>query len=1502
MRHRIIRKNRNNFSIIIIIILTLITVFYAQGLNSQKLISDNTVLSKNYGNNQEVDLYLPQSAGDDSTWYLGKIDWIYYDEFTTSYGNFSRSTNDPDGSISRVSGNVVMTISGPINNYEDKPRLYDDTPPFYKAEISINWWVSGIEGGESLDLAYTLDNWNSHTVIASTSSTNSGNILTMNLTAESYNTHLTSFQIGIVLNANKWITDSDDDKGYINWIHMKVWEYEINETYDNIPQQIEQTISVDVFPYNNASAIEMVYMRYSKSSDLSGYTESLGLYLGGHRFIFSIPDTYYAYNDRVYYQIVMNETGSGTEHYSHTSNYPYFDAIDVTDPSFENHSRNDESPEYNQTNFQVQIDVGQINGDSDIVNVSVFLSNSSSVDLSDPHILTSTSLPSSTGGTFIFNINEIYLAYNVLYYRFYAEDAAGNSALSSIYSVTIDDNYAPIFSGHSISNNKPEFNETVTVSYDISEPNDASGFNTDGSNIELRYKLNSIPSDYSDFDGIISVKNTPISQFSNTIQFDIDESLYDYNDTVYYWLYLEDKAGNYATDFINGNSFYVNDTTPPDVIKDPNNDLDSNYYADKQLIFNISEPTLQGASGVNLSTLELWFRLDDSNFANGGQMCKYTAVQATNFTFTILKGNLTLGHTMYYKLNGSDNAEFPNYFEISGSFNIIDLEPPFIQYTSSESNDTLAEYQKDVKITFYSDEVEFGVGFSQIILLIKNGSTPLETGDPNTFVITWNENISKHYSFLIPSIYLSARPSEQLYYRVKANDTNGNYRYFDGIITPADYIAPSINWNSDNATANEINHNEDFQVSYNIQEPRSGSGLQDSSLELYYYIGNTTDSPSSPFEYDGKITYSGSINPNGGIYSFILDESILYYGNRVYYWANVSDVADNSANTFSTLRFFDVVDHVNPLLSVNTSSTLPCSYDVDKPIIFSAIEPIDASGLSSVNVYYAIDNPSVSTSSYDGMVSNTNPTKFGDNFTLIIPKGALYGNYNKTMYFIVVAIDLESNTNISSVLSFAIIDLVVPNITQDPKNTGVLINDDNNKTIKISACDSDYPTCSGVLSITLYYKKDDPNVTTADNSLSIQESIEPLSLKNYTFIFNSSIFDGWFNGSKCYYIIVIEDTDGNTYTTPVQYFLVVDLFYMNLRLPKSATEKDYEFYYNTEQIHIEFICYYPSDIWYYIDGKPLANFTVYYGTHLDVYATLPRIEGLHNITVFCYSMKYQFTRNFTLDFTPPKPVILKEIKLNNAGFVELRWDLQEPEDPLATYEIWRKEGDNSFKKISTIGTGSRSYIDITVLQGKKYQYKVIVIDRAGNISVDSEIKTISTPLPFYIWLVLISAAVVSVLVVIRIVKSSKEKRSMKELRKIKVDKEDIDIDEDEIALKAESLKKKKTIANEEELFATDEFETTQWTPIDWKSKLEEQKKYAQYEIPPPETYWRQELENAVEMAIKIENMGNLAESLKYYKLALRLAEIHPEISQDIKNYLKLKTYTIFFNPLKDEEV
>lgn len=1488
------RKTRLKLSGLLLVCLISLTMgFYYLQMGSIETATTSDMVSG-------IKTDLEAAAGDDKTQYKYNLhDWNYTD-FSSGYGGWGPHTPDSSGSIDFDGGDLHFTVSGSISN-PDYPYVELDPGPFAYGEVVISWRINNNESGEALRLEFSDDAGSTWTPWKQCNQEhpNSNQEYTFQITASEEVTTSSDFRLRIVLEASGWF-DASDDEGWVEYINIKTYEFVYEETADTIPQQQSNTISALINSEQDNFDPDGVEIQFKiNDDDLSSGTADASMSYSSPYYFYTFVDDLYSYNDNITYRIRIN--GSGWERFSDAGGEKgKFNATDNTAPYNLGGSFDPDPPLYNEkANYSIII--GEIfNQDSNLSSVFLYLTNESRQATNNDFKIANLTAWSSgiQTGAFIFEIPDYCLTYrDTLNILVQANDTAGNT-FNYHDSTSVDDETAPSYSGHTISSSNPEYDESVTIQYDISEPSDASGFDTGGSGIELRYSVDPVtpPSDINDYTSSVSASTLSITRDGGQIDFTLDENLYGYNQTVYYALYIEDIAGNPNNDHGAVHSFTVNDSVTPSVVEDPENTADSNYQSDKYLIFEITEPS--DAAGVNDSSLELWFETEAFS-GSYSKMTQYFSKDGSDYNFTIQKnGNFTYGDIIHYKLNGTDASDKNNGFSVSGQFELIDLEAPYINYIVGNSNDSIAEYNKDVNITFSSDEIDqFGAGFADIYLLIKNGSYPVEEGS-GSYRIDWHVNSSGVYSFLIDYTYLSARTSEELYYAVNTSDTAGNFRVYQGIISPQDFVAPEIEYVSDNSTIfDTINYHKNLGVTFTVKEDRSGVGFYESTdnLDLYYYIGATEPTDQS---FGTKIPYESIVAVGGGTYTCVLLESNFAYDDRIYFWANATDKQGNTNTTYESgvLNYVDVIDTIKPELTLDASATDPSSYHIGKDIDFSTLEPSDASGMVSVTLYYGVGNPAVSDLSNNGSVVLTGLSHNGGLLTITIPAYATYGNYSKTMYFILVARDDVGNENVSTIHSYTISDGLKPDIIQDEKNFRPVMINNYGKTLNVTVWDPDYPLASGMNFVRLYYELDDPGVTTSSASLDIQEAEIFEGLHSYTFEITYGLMSGWENGTEFYYMIEIRDTDGNINYSDVESFLVVEAFSKTLVTPIASDPSSYAYYYNDGNIALQFSVEMPCEMWYWIDGEPNSTdedpvYGKTFNRHLEFTS-----EGQHNITVFYFDWRYNQTIEFYMDFTAPEPVQMQQAQVNDAGFVQISWIYNGDEDSLTRYQIWRRSGSDDWVNVDTKGPATRTYTDLYVDQGTKYEYRVVVIDRADNISPESNSLSASVPLPIYIWIIIGGIAVVAILVVVKVSSSMRTKRELRKLNSLESQDVDFDIMDEELDPERVKQRHERLQSTDSESEFEDDISEDQWQAVDWRSRATAGK-YDQFAQEDIAEYWQNNVKQLVERAARMEINNDIAGALQVYKLALRSAELDSNTSHETIAFLKGKIFNIYSKPM-----
>ncbi|MHA1820776.1 MAG: fibronectin type III domain-containing protein [Promethearchaeota archaeon] len=1471
-----------NLTLIMVVFLASLMTFNSQ--TNLKDIKDNSVKEKE-DNNIFTGLNKIKPSGDGTRYYEANAYYINQESFNSNYGAW---TAVPGGGLLAIdSGAVNFTIKKDLT-YNNRPRIEYNPPSFYKGVFQVRWRVSNLESGESLQVKYmvgTGSDWASATTLGQTTST-SYTVSTFILDDATYNTLNPNFKLAIILNSDRDGLFDSADYGYVDGVQLQTHEFFIFEsTGDTIGQQLNQDLEVMVFPSVTSNPIDKVFVEYKlDDSDLSSGTTTIISPDSSNNYTITFSNIIYNSSQTVYYKVVVNETDGWSSESNGGTAYS-FSTIDTTNPTLSNLHLSDSTPEYDGSTT-LTVDASEIPQDSGLASVYLYVKNGSAATTSDFRIVDSSAVYPSWSESFSFVIPDYCLTYRErLYYLVRATDNAGHySDLTG--SISVDDSKAPNLTYNGISDSTPEYDQDVTVNYTISEPSDASGFYTDGSRIYLRYKLNSAPTSVNDYNGQVGPSNTPLNRDGGDVLFTIPESVFAYDDTVYYFLNIEDQVGNSNNDYSSAHSFSSHDSTSPSVTPGSTNTDNANYLGDKTLYFEVTEPS--DASGVNKSSLTLWFKVNDTNLDSGAISIPYSNEVSDNYSFVIGYGNYSLNDDVYYKLNGSDMVG--NTFETGiNSFHVVDLEGPYIHFISS--NNTGVKYYQSVEVVVDSDDDSLGVGFDNIIMFVRNGSEAQYFG-VSSVRVDYASKSGTQYTFIINSDLLSAR--ERLYYVIRANDTAGNWKEYRNNFSVGDDVVPYIWFNT--ISPSSVNYNDTVQVQYYIHEPLAGSGFPSNieNLRVYYFVGTPSLAPSSSSDYTGYVYSTSSLNIDGGVYSMSLSASIFGYGDRVYYWAWARDNGGNTNDTFSAdLRYFDVIDSYSPTLSVNGASLTNCSYDTDKDIIFTSTEPSDGSGLSIVRVFWKLNDPSVSDSNYDGMVPDNNLNHDGGQLSLKILANSINGSYGDKVYFIVQSEDSASNKITSSVFYFNVSDSVLPTISQPIENTYNIMRD-YGKVFEATIWDPDFPRSSGIYSVTLYYRLNNSDVTTTNyDGVLIPEETIVQSLKNYTFKLDPNITRFWGNSTDVYFFFSLKDINGNSYNSPVKSFKVVVTITPNFIYPLPASKK---YYYNTYLINISIIVNVPCDIWYKIDDYPPSAH--YFGLSYYTNIELPnKTEGVHYITIYYFSEQFNKTFELYIDMTPTSPV--STINIETIGnTIVLTWTPPADADDLTYYRIYRSESPNGpFEYWGDTHVGITTFTDFGCKPGKTYYYKIFAVDRAGNISEASKVISITMPIPWYFYIILLIAATMAVITIVKIKANVNRKKALKRLGDVSEEElEKFNITDEALTAKQKDLGSAERITIDTTTGAVKEAE---WKEINIGTAATAKRRYDRVMAQPAPIYWNNSLKTLVENALKHELQGRIGAAIKYYNIALRAAELSKPTDNELVSFLKEKLINIYSDPLKN---
>ncbi len=305
-------------------------------------------------------------------------------------------------------------------------------------------------------------------------------------------------------------------------------------------------------------------------------------------------------------------------------------------------------------------------------------------------------------------------------------------------------------------------------------------------------------------------------------------------------------------------------------------------------------------------------------------------------------------------------------------------------------------------------------------------------------------------TFQIPAASVRwIQPDGTIYYRIHQWTVAGQH-YFstnESLSTNfqvLDNDSPNCKFVSQNAT---ISYHQWMQVIYNITDQQYASGFDfaGGSVFLYYKIGSAPT-----YNLDGvAVRYNTSLNP--GIIvgvtqvnyaNFTISPSSYAYGDTVWHWVVVEDQAVNYNDTYVYAQSFFVDDTVTPTQFSAAGNVVNVSFQLDKLVTFTVLDPAGGSGISpgSVHCYWDDNN---------GFSSPTEATQqgppIGNDYTYIIPKEtAHYGRLDQTVYFRINASDNEENAILTgNVYSYQVTDSQAPqnvtlwqNFTSNPNYAG----------------------------------------------------------------------------------------------------------------------------------------------------------------------------------------------------------------------------------------------------------------------------------------------------------------------------------------------------------------------------------------------------------------------------------------------------------------------------------
>ncbi|MFW9779956.1 MAG: hypothetical protein ACFFE8_13960 [Candidatus Heimdallarchaeota archaeon] len=755
------------------------------------------------------------------------------------------------------------------------PPAQSTDSPLYNSSVSVSITVIETQDAAGIDMVwinYTIDNW-----------------LTYNLT---------------IITATQFFTFTED---MLRHGQIYYWKIGYNDTAGNQNFGNELFFIVeDIFPpeviiaasqstsspeYNStvltsisiaepedAAGIDMVWINYTTDNWLTVHIVDI---TQSQSYLFA--DSGLEFGQTYNWQIAYNDSVGNTA-YSSVFSFTVIDSYkpDVEVDAFQSVG----SPNYNES-----VDVAIIVSEPpDASGLDTVWLNYTFDDWLSYTILDIT----ATQG---FTFDESMLEYGQLYrWQIYYNDTEGNMGVTEELIFSVMDKFAPdVNSGSFQSTTYPEFNGSVFVSINVSEPADSAGLD----NVWLNYTTDNwtlyTTVDISSGQAFTFTDTTLI--FDQTYQWVIG-----YNDTVGNTAYSDELVFNVVDS-------YAPDVTIPPYQSTPN----PGYNESVTIAITVSEPI--DAAGVS----NVWINYTQNDWTSFS-FVNITSLQS--FTFTDVM--LTFGQAYRWVIGFNDTQGNTAYSE-EFSFIVTDGYAPDIIVPAQQSLDA-PEFNDTVGISITIDEPIDAAGVHMVWLnyTFDDWITYSISDITSTQTFTFTEEML-HYG-------------QSCKWRILSNDTVGN------IVTTGDFLFSVIDTYSPDivvlASQNTSipQYNESVTASITVSEPFDASGLD------MVWINYTLDNWLTFNVFDVTLDQS-----------FSFSEALLEY-DQTYSWKiGFNDTAGNVK--FSVEKTFQVLDSYAPDI-VSGPVQIPFAPNFNESLVvsISVVEPLDAAGLANVWIYYTSDN------------------------------------------------------------------------------------------------------------------------------------------------------------------------------------------------------------------------------------------------------------------------------------------------------------------------------------------------------------------------------------------------------------------------------------------------------------------------------------------------------------------------------------------------------------------
>ena len=713
-----------------------------------------------------------------------------------------------------------------------------------------------------------------------------------------------------------------------------------------------------------------------------------------------------------------------------------------------------------------------------------------------------------------------------------------------------------------------------------------------------------------------------------------------------------------------------------------------------------------------LSTIRLYYNVSGTDVTSSSPSIAATGSYPT-YQFTLPSSIYTEGNpTIYFRYGmRNDGTNMRNYTSQTSSFSFYDTDIPSI---NSVVFNATPQYGQETYITGQVSD-SGGSRLQEIKLYYRIGAGLLSTLEYGGVI---GDTISGHtnsytYNFTISGSLINVDPDQPFRFFIEVSDKQANKNTTTVYqIQGTDYIPPGITFISMQGNQSEyLCYWEDtISFTYSITKDINSLGLN-----FIQFRWKVDGAPSDNNDFTGNLTidvlgqhvYSTPININNRLGSDFLMNKTYYY------WLFVQDLSNNTRSTYSDNRYFRIQDIFIPELTENPNNTLNAGYLDDFILEFTLIERngtfMNSSGIdpSNVTLEYTInenfETPNIQTKSAE---------IDGNKWRYVFLNNSL--NEGDVLRYRFNASDFADNGISTGIRVINITDIYKPLINFQEKLSNItLLRTEYDALIVIKANDElNKPVINASISIRF------GSAGTYDGGLKFPSSWNQTDM--FYFLVNKTILDGRGN-QRMFYIIRVWDFSNNfqDYSSE-QYVLRQDIPWV-LSVMFNGLTGDF---IKTQTAKLNFLITSDSLMYLYVNRTKL-NTEPYVGTELEENITF-NSEGFWEIKVIYYTETW--TRVYYIDWTAPDQPKNVRFSLDNKN-ITLSWDavpLTQTFD-IHKYQIHRSQTIDFIPHPSNlIATIEGTEFTDSVEEDGTYYYRIVVVDRAGNLSPASDLITVDT--------------------------------------------------------------------------------------------------------------------------------------------------------------------------------